>query len=83
MTRDRPITAEAIHRYVDNNAKCCPECDGDNTEGSIHLSLDDTGAICEVKCHDCGLEWTEQYTLTQIRVGDQVFDVPPARKEQS
>ena len=60
------LTREQIDEYISSGGIKCPVCgDWDITGGSVQI---DAGvAWQDVSCSNCDYEWTDIYTLTDIK----------------
>lgn len=54
-----------VQDYLKKEGVRCPMCQSDNIEGG-QMNIECNVATQEVKCHNCGEEWTDLYTLTNI-----------------
>ena len=60
------LTKEKKESYIHGGYNCCPYCDSTEVE-SGRAEKDDNWAEAPVKCNDCGEEWTDVYTLVDIK----------------
>ena len=65
------LTKEQLEKYLKNSNEC-PVCDSGDIEGG-RVEIDDSIAWQNMTCNDCGLQWTDLYTLKGIDA-DNVFD---------
>ena len=70
------LTSEQKSRYIDS-PNHCPYCDSDRIQSGDRES-DENIMTWEIRCHACKQEWTDVYTLTNIR-GE---GIPPTEREE-
>ena len=67
QARKKALTQKQIKDYLNSPGGTCPRCkSGDISGGSINIDSDT--ASQDITCSDCGLGWTDIYTLTNIEV---------------
>ena len=59
------ITEKQAKKYVAEGGVNCPVCGSDQVEGDS-FDADQGNAWQNVRCHDCGESWTDEYRLTGI-----------------
>ena len=59
------ITTEQEAQYVKEGGVKCPNCSYQCIEGD-NVTIDWGKAYQNVRCPQCGEEWTDEYTLTGI-----------------
>ena len=52
--------------YITSGGIKCPNCGQGNIDCTDSVETDIGCAWQNAKCEDCGLEWTDEYTLTNI-----------------
>lgn len=52
--------------YIATGGIKCPHCGKGNIDSTDFVETDIGCAWQNAKCEDCGLEWTDEYTLTSI-----------------
>jgi transposase-like protein len=56
-----PMTPE---EYAQHHGDRCPVCQGAMTEGD-EVVINDGAAHQDMRCHDCGAEWVDEYRLAR------------------
>jgi hypothetical protein len=64
VPKNKPMTTE---EYIHCQGNKCPFCHSDDVNGGA-LTVDGKEVWQEVCCNDCGLIWTDFYTLTGYEV---------------
>jgi transcription elongation factor Elf1 len=59
------MTAEQRQRYLDSKGIRCPHCGSTNLTGHNLEQFDDC-AVQPISCDDCGADWQDIYTLTDV-----------------
>jgi DNA-directed RNA polymerase subunit RPC12/RpoP len=69
----RPFTQAQVDDYIKAAERTCPHCGTDADASDI--SRDSiTQASATGSCADCGREWTEVYTVSNIIANDDIAD---------
>jgi hypothetical protein len=64
----RVVSTADVAQYVQQGGIKCPYCEGEDMENG-EVELTDAGIITmNISCKDCGKTWTEEYTLSNIRL---------------
>jgi len=63
----KTLTKTEKQAYIKTRYGCCPKCKSTNIEGGS-LEMGGNQVWQEVSCIDCGLEFMDIYTLTDVEV---------------
>jgi len=62
----RKLTEEDKQEYLNSRGNICPYCRSDNISATGYMNADDLTAHRKVECFECGEEWLDVYTLTEV-----------------
>lgn len=60
------LTKQQKKSYVNGGYNCCPHCHSTDID-STYESKDDNWVECNVVCNNCDEEWSDVYTLSDIK----------------
>lgn len=64
--QDEGMDEETKKEYIEGKGRFCPFCKCETLEGDA-IEIDDGLALQLITCNDCGKQWTDIYTLSDVK----------------